>query len=207
MSQIIYLLPTIFWMWMIWECIRYDLERSTWIWLLILLNFPGAIIYFFARRLPNMNFPVSKHFQRCFRRNELWDAEAAALNIGNAYQFVMLGKIRQELGLLEKAKDSYLEALAKEPNNLQSLWGITKIELKNENFIQSKETLAQILNLKPEYEYGDAALLYIKTLIRLDEKDNIEDLLEKNIRVWNKPEAYILLAEIHLEEAKTLAFA
>ena len=201
--SIVYLLPTIFWMWMIWECVRYDPERYTWIWLLILLNFPGAVIYFFARRLPALNLPTSKRWQRRLRRDELWNAEAAAQNIGNAYQFVNLGKLRQELGLFEEAKDSYLNALEKEPNNLQALWGIVEIDNKNENFSEVKENLEKILSIKPDYEYGNASLIYIKTLIKLKEQEDIKNLLEENIKIWNKPEAYLLLAEIQIEEAKT----
>ena len=184
MPNIIYLLPTIFWMWMIWECVRYDPEKNTWLWLLIFLNFPGAVIYFFARFLPKINLPVlpvPSFFKRRLRRNELWHAEAAALNIGNAYQFIILGDLRRDLGLLEKAQEAYQQALAKEPENLQALWGMIQIEKKQENLISVKEYLQKLLALKPNYDYGNALLMYIKILIELKEQAKAQNLLKFGI--------------------------
>ena len=208
MPQLIYLLPTIFWMWMIWECVRYDPESRTWLWLLIFLNVPGAVIYFFARKLPTMriDLPAPRFLQRRLRQKELWKAEADVLNIGNAYQYRVLGDLRLDLGLLEEAQDAYQQALEKEPNNLKALWGIVQIERSNNNLTNIKEYLQKILAIKPDYEYGEGSLLYIKTVLELEELDTAKILLEENIKHWNKPEARLLLAEIYMhEESKEAA--
>lgn len=209
--QLIYVLPTIFWMWMIWECVRYDPESRTWLWLLVFLNVPGAVIYFFARKLPNMNLeiPIPKFMQRRLRQKEIWRAEADVLNIGNAHQYIVLADLRRDLRLFDEAKDAYLQALEKEPDNLKALWGIVQIETRNSNLTKVKEYLKKILEIKPDYEYGDGSLLYIKILLELEEKNEAEILLEDNIKNWNKPEARLLLAELYLqkerkEEAKIL---
>ncbi|MEL6493534.1 MAG: tetratricopeptide repeat protein [Cyanobacteria bacterium J06623_7] len=200
MSQFIYLLPTCFWIWMIWECVTHDPQKHTWIWVLILFNFPGAIIYFLVRRLPELDFPAAKYVQRRLRRDELWNAEAAAVNIGNAHQWVMLGDIRQELRLFDKAKEAYLQALEQEPNHLKALWGMVHIAYEKDNFTDARTYLVQILKLKPDYEYGAAALLHIKVLLELEEKAAARSLLEENLQIWNKPEAYLLLAKLEIEE-------
>ena len=44
---------------MIWECVCYDPDSIIWLWLLMFFNFPSAIIYFFARKLPNFNLEIS----------------------------------------------------------------------------------------------------------------------------------------------------
>ena len=187
---------------MICECIAYDPQRSIWIWILIFFNFPGAIVYFFVRRLPELDFPVSRHIQRRMRRDELWNAEAAAENIGNAYQWVILGDLRRELRLLDKAKDAYLQALDKESDNLQAMWGIVQIEYERQNYADAREYLVRIIELKPDYEYGNAALLHIKALLWLNEESVAQQLLEENIKVWNKPEAYLLLAKLNLKQGQ-----
>ena len=187
---------------MIWECIAYDPQKHVWIWVLIFFNFPGAIIYFLVRRLPDLDFPASRYIQRRLRRDELWNAEADAVNIGNAHQWVILGNIRQELRMFDKAKDAYLEALEKEPENLKALWGMVQIECDCDNFAEAKEYLVKILKLKPDYEYGGAALLHIKVLLELKEEAAARQLLEENLRVWNKPEAYLLLAKIEIEHGE-----
>ncbi|MEL6578827.1 MAG: tetratricopeptide repeat protein [Cyanobacteria bacterium J06621_12] len=203
MPQIIYLLPTCFWIWMIVECIARDPQRKIWIWVLIFFNFPGAIVYFCVRCLPELDFPIARKIQRRVRRDELWNAEAAAANIGNAYQWVILGDVRRELGLFNKAKDAYSQAIEQEQDNLKALWGMVDIEYEQNDFTAAKEHLAHILKLKSDYEYGNAALLYIKVLLELQEEAAAQELLEKNIKVWNKPEAYLLLAEINIKQGET----
>lgn len=202
--ELFYFLPTLFWMWMIWECVRYDPEKRTWLWLLVFLNFPGAVIYFFARKLPNLNLdiPIPNFLQRRFRQKEIWRAEADVLNIGNAHQYIALADLKRELRLYDEAKNAYLQALEKEPNNLKALWGVVQIEQRDNNLSQVKDYLERILAVKPDYEYGDGELLYIKTLIELEEKENIEALLLKCIKSWNKPEARLILAELYIEQER-----
>ena len=190
---------------MIVECITRDPQKKIWIWVLIFFNFPGAIVYFFVRCLPELDFPLARKIQRRVRRDELWNAEAAAANIGNAYQWVILGDIRRELGLYNKAKDAYAQALEQEPDNLKALWDMVETEREQDDFAAAKEHLAQLLKLKPDYEYGNAALLYIKVLLELEEETAAQQLLEENIRVWNKPEAYLLLAQINIKQGETEA--
>ena len=190
---------------MIWECVVRDPQRSTWIWLLILFNFPGAIIYFLVRRLPELDFPVTKYIQRRMRQDELWNAEAETANIGNSYQWVKLGDLSKELRLLDKARDAYMQALEQEPNNLKALWGLVELEYENDEFESARGHLTQILNLKPDYEYGNAALLHIKVLLKLQDEATAQELLEENLRIWNKPEAYLLLAKIYIKQQKTVA--
>lgn len=189
---------------MIWECVRCDPDRRIWLWLLILFNFPGAIIYFFARKLPNLNWaiPLPELMLRRLRQKEIWRAEADVLNIGNAHQYIILGNLKQDLRLYTEAKNSYLQALEKEPNNLRALWGLVLVEKQEKNLAGVKQYLQQILAVKPDYEYGDGELLYIKTLLELGKKEAAEPLLLKCIKTWNKPEARLLLAEIYLEQDK-----
>ena len=192
---------------MIYDCVRNDPEKNIWIWILIFLNVPGAIIYFLVRRLPLMNLPIPNYFTRWTRRREIWNAEAAAMNIGKAHQFVRLGNLLYDLKLFERATKAYETALEKEADNTQALWGIASIETKNKNFKNAKGHLEKLLKLDPEYKYGDASLLYIKTLLALGETDIAKVELEGNIKSWGKPEAYLMIAEIqgkqgHIEEAK-----
>jgi hypothetical protein len=93
MVQVLAFMTTGFWMLMIFDCVRNDPERNTWIWILIFLNFPGAVIYFLVRRLPQMNLPVPNYFKRWANRQQLWSAEAAVRHIGKAHQYVMLGNL------------------------------------------------------------------------------------------------------------------
>lgn len=196
MSYFLWLLPTIFWIWAIIDCLTNDPERNTWIWLLIFLHFPGAVIYFIVRRLPNLNLPIPNYFSRWTRRQELWNAEAAAINIGKAHQFVLLGNLLYDLDRLERAENAYETALEKEPDNDQALWGAAQVAMRHNNFAKAKTHLETLLKIDREYKQGDASLAYIKTLLALQETDTAQEQLEEHLKYWRKSEAYFLLAEI-----------
>src|SRR5215218_8707543 len=47
-----WLVGAAFWIWMLIHCIRNDPDRNLWIWILLIGNFPGALVYFFVRWVP-----------------------------------------------------------------------------------------------------------------------------------------------------------
>ncbi len=202
MSQIILLLPTIFWLWMIYECVRNDPERHIWLWILIFLNFPGALIYFVVRKLPQMNVNTPINIKRWTYQSRLWNAEAAAMNIGKAYQYEVLGNLYLETEQWDKAADAYNTTLEKEPSNIQALWGLASIKVRKKDFEAAKEHLGAILKLDPEYKYGEASLLYIKTILSLKEIDQAKNLLQEHIHTWRKAEAYLMMAKIQAEQGE-----
>jgi hypothetical protein len=200
--SIVALLPTIFWVWMIYECVRSDPEKNTWLWILIFLNVIGATVYFFARWLPHNSatLPIPTYVGRWLQRERLWNLEAEARNIGNAYQFVNLGNLQTDLGLYAEAEESFQKALAKDPKDTHAIWGAAYIDMHNENYQSARERLSKLLELDPEYKFGDASLAYAKTLVALNDTEAAKDYLGKHIKSWAKPEAYYMLAKIKADE-------
>jgi hypothetical protein len=190
------LVATAFWMWMIYDCVRNDPERNTWMWLLIFLNGAGALIYFFARYLPRTPLPLPKFAGRWMRRDELWQAEAAARNIGNAYQFVTLAGLLQEIGEDGPAAENYEKALAREPDNLQALWGAAGLALKAGDRDRARGLLERLMERDPNHGYGDASLAYGKLLFEAGELERAETHFSSHLKSWGHPEAYLLQARI-----------
>lgn len=198
-----WILTTGFWIWMILDCVQNERDRQLWIYILIFTNAPGALVYFIARWLPRANIPVPKYFSRNKRERELWMAESEARNIGKAHQFVKLGTILCDLGMFDKAEDAYKQALEKESNNIQALWGAASIDLRNKKFESAKKHLETLLKVAPDHKYGDASLAYGRTLFMLKDFDTARPHLEKHIKDWAHPEAYIILAEILSKQGDT----
>lgn len=200
MTQIIVLLTTGFWLLMIYDCVRNDPQKNQWLYILIFLNFPGAVIYFLVRRLPQIDIPLPQYFSRWTRQRELWMAEADTRNIGKAHQFAVLGNLLCDMGMFSRAEEAYKTALEKEPNNIQSLWGAAFIDLQNKKFESARLHLENLLKVEPNYKYGDASLAYGKVLFELKDRETAKIHLEKDIKQWGHPESYIMLANILLEE-------
>jgi hypothetical protein len=197
------LLPSAFWMLMIFDCVRNEPDRQTWIYILIFLNVAGAIVYFFACWLPRSNVAAPSYFKRWSLRQPLWNAEAGVRNIGKAHQYVTLGNVLTEMGTFDKAVVAYQQALEKEPANVHALWGAAFIEMRNKQFAVAREHLQALLKLDSDYKCGEASLLYGKVLFELGDWEIAQSHLEKDIKHWSHPESSLLLATIQSKAGNT----
>jgi len=196
------LLTTIFWIFMIVDCIRNEQGNNRWVWILVIifLNFPGAIVYFVIRRLPSMNLPVPNYFGRWTRRRELWTAEANARNIGKAHQFVLLGNLLCDLDMFDRAENAFTTALDKESDNAQALWGAAFIDMRKKRFESARTHLENLLKVDPRHRSGDASLAYGKTLFALKDWDAAETHLQEDLKEWGHAETYLMLAEMQAKQ-------
>lgn len=191
-----------FWMLMIFDCVRNEPKGSSWLWLLIWLNFPGAVIYFAARKLPYLDIPVPNFFKRWTMKEALWNAEAGVHNIGKSHQYLILGNVLLEMGNLDRSLEAYREALNKEATNFHALWGCTKIEMQRQKFDLAAAYLKTLLTQEPEYKRGEASLLYGKALYELMQWDDARAHLALDIKQWSHPESFILLAKIAIQDGE-----
>ena len=187
-----------FWMLMIFDCVRNEPKGSSWLWLLIIMNFPGAVIYFAARKLPYLDIPVPNFFKRWTMKDALWNAEAGVANIGKSHQHVILGNVLMEMGDLDRALASYQEALKKETANTHALWGCGTIEMRRGNFDSVQKYLKDLLEIDAEYKRGEASLLYGKALYELTQWSAAKQHLDLDVKRWSHSESFLLLAKIAL---------
>jgi hypothetical protein len=196
------LVPTLFWLWMIYDCVKHDPERSTWLWILIFLNFPGAVIYFLVRRAPTMNWPTPHFFRKWLHREKLWNAEAAARNIGKVHQFVILGNELYAVGEADRAHHAFEQALSKDAKNPQALWGMAQILIERQDFQGARGYLETLLQVDPEHKYGDASLAYCQTLVNLEDWEAAYPNLEADIKQWSHPESTLMLARLQIRDGQ-----
>jgi hypothetical protein len=199
------LLPSAFWMLMIFDCVRNEPDRQTWLWILLFLNVAGAVVYFFACWLPRANLPIPNYFKRWTYGQQLWNAEAGVRNIGKAHQYVTLGNVLCEMGTFDKAAEAYQQALEKEPNNPHALWGAAFVEMRNKQFDRAREHLARLLELDRDYKCGEASLFYGKALFELQDWEAAKDFIQQDIKYWSHPESSILLATILIQQGNSQA--
>jgi tetratricopeptide (TPR) repeat protein len=185
-----------FWMLMIFDCVRNEPKGSSWLWLLIMLNIPGAFIYFVARKLPYLDIPVPNFFKRWTMKDALWNAEAGVANIGKSHQYVTLGNVLMEMGNLDRALECYREAIHKEPGNTHALWGCATIEMQRKNFDLARSYLQELLDRDADYKRGEASLLYGKALYELKQWPTAKEHLDLDVKRWSHSESFLLLAKI-----------
>ncbi|WP_298860749.1 tetratricopeptide repeat protein [uncultured Gimesia sp.] len=189
----------LFMIWMLVDCVRKDPDRFLWFWVILIFQPFGTLIYFFVRWLPTNHIQLPEFARPLFRQRRLNELETAALQIGNAYQFVRWGDALKEAGIQQKSLDAYHEALKKEPDNLQALWGAAQIEMQIKKIEIAKSRCQKILDIDPEYKFGDVSLLFCKTLCELDTPENAREHLAKHTKRWRQPEALYILATLEVE--------
>jgi hypothetical protein len=195
----------IFLIWMIVYCLRNDPERSVWLWVILIFQPFGAIIYFLARWLPSSTLRPPKALQRLFMGREIQRKRIAAVQIGNAHQHVELADALREAGRLDEAAVAYSKALAKDPKHLGALWGAGSVNYLRDDFPAARQNLEAALAIDPAYKFGDVSLLYANTLLKLNERDCACEHLERHTRRWRHPEALYRLAEIRAQTGDHVA--
>lgn len=187
----------LFLIWMVVYCLRNDPDRHIWLFILFLIQPLGPFLYFFFRWLPSSELQPPAFAQRWTRGRELQRLETAALQIGNAHQYVQYGEALKSVGQTERALTAFLQALEKEPQNLAALWGAAAMEFKAQRYESAGSKLRAILDVDESYKFGDVSLLYGKTLEALGEDEQARVHFETHTRKWRQPEAMYRLANLY----------
>ncbi len=200
---IIVFATTGFWMLMIFDCIRNEPQGSSWLWLTIGCYFPGAATYFAVRKLPELALQQPMFFKRWRLKAALRNAEAGIYTIGRSHQYVMLGNVLLEMGNLDRALESYQEALSREAASLPALWGCAIVEIQQQKFDRAAAHLKRLLSKEPEYKHGAASFLYGKALYKLAKWDKAKKQLDRDVNQWHHLESLLLLANIAIEQRES----
>jgi hypothetical protein len=184
-----------FTIWMIVYCVRNDSERETWIWILLMFPAMGAVIYFLSRWLPSSSLEPPAFVKRWRDGPKIRRLEIAAQQIGNSHQFVEWGDALRDVKDWPHSRLAYQKALAKEPANLQALWGAAHSEAQLGDHAAARGYLERVMAVDPGYKFGDVSLLYGRTLRALNEADAEVAHWRTHLKKWRHPEALFLLAE------------
>ncbi len=183
------------WIWMLIECIRKDPDRNMWVWIILIVPF-GALFYFAFCWLPASGLRLPSGVRRFTRGREIERLAVAAQQIGNAHQFVQWGDGLRDVRQFDAAASAYASALAKEDDNRQALWGAGLVDFELKRYESARERLIKLLEIDPQYKFGDVSLVYGRTLYELNQRDAANEHLQKHVKRWRHPEAFFVLAQI-----------
>lgn len=192
----------IFWVWMLVDCIMNEPEKYMWIWILLFTNIPGAVIYFILRNPVNFRPVLPDFIKGLMKGREINQAESDAYNVPNAHNYSKLGDIYLDTGNTKKAYEAYGKALESDTKDIRSLWGSSRIDMKNKDYGKAVKKLSLLLKLEPDYQYGDSSLAYGKSLFEINDLKNAKKHLEEYLKKHSHPEAKLILADIIAGEEK-----
>lgn len=193
---------TVFWVWMLIDCIMNEPDRHIWIWVLLIANIPGAIVYFIVRRPLAIRMAMPKFLQKIMHGREINQAELDAFNVPNAYHYSKLGGIYLDLGDIKNAAKAYNKALQFDGNDIESLWGASQADMKNRDYESAKTKLEKLLKAAPDHQYGDALMEYCRALFETNDLKELKIRLSEYLKKWSNPEAKLMMATILAGEGK-----
>ncbi|MFN0018501.1 MAG: tetratricopeptide repeat protein, partial [Pirellulaceae bacterium] len=191
------------WLWMLIDCLRHEEDRQSWLGVLIILWAPGAVAYFFLRWLPRQRRLQRSLFGWLTHGRKIGRLQAAAHHIGNCNQFVELGEALREVGRVDEARTAFQKALAKDPGNLQALWGAARVEEAASNYSAARQHLQAILDVDSGYKFGDVSLTYGRVLVEMKDSQEARIHLERHVSRWPDPEAIVRLAVVLIEQGES----
>ncbi len=194
-----------FWVWMFYECIHHERGCVRLAWLLTIshLSIIGAITYFFLGWVPR-TFSLKQRLEK--RRKLKCDLKQALANvrhIGKAHQYVKLGQVYEAMGKPGHALAAFQQALVREPDHPEALWGSATIEYQTHNLDQSKTSLERLMEIRPDFKFGDASLHYGQVLFDSGMYSLAQQHLEQHLKHWSHPEAALLMAQIQAQLQNT----
>ncbi len=189
-----------FLIWMLIDCVRHEPDRGIWIFLMIFLQGFGCFIYFFVRFLPRGNFGFLNSLLARFQTKELNRLRIEAKQIGNSYHWFHYGEKLQERQQYPQAEQAYRNALEKEPDNIQTLWGLAVCLEKQKKFEEAFQSVARIYEQDPGYKFGDVSLAFARLLIEMEKWDEAGKHLQTHVKRWRQPEGLYLLARCQLRQ-------
>lgn len=182
---------------MLYHCDRNEPDRNFWFWIIFIAQPFGLVAYILVRYLPSRDVRIPAKFLRWTRQRELTRLEIAAEQIGNPYQYILWGDALRDVRMFDQAFHAYGQALAKDPRNLQALWGSAQVALIQKRYSDVLSFTAVILEMDPEYKFGDVLLAHGRALSETGKDDEALSSLDKHVKRWRHPESLYLLAEIH----------
>jgi hypothetical protein len=188
----------IFWILMIYDCVKRRSRSRGWLWFLIIGNVPAAVFYLLFRNASLTQKPVISPEKLERLANNLKMAEDGVKYIGKAHQYVLLGNALFDMAEYDRALVAYRGALSREPTCSPALYGCAYIEVGQNDFDVALNHLNLLMKNDPEHKRGEVSLLYGKILCATDKWSLAKIHLERDVKYWGHAESWILLAKIVL---------
>ena len=182
-------------LWMIIDAIR----RKEWMWVGILLIFPGlgTLWYFFYIYRDS---PPTRGFELpgAHDRRRIKQLQAQIHHLDKAHHYSQLGDIFFQQGKLEKAEACYRAALERDPQDLDTRAHLGQCLLRLKRPAEARPLLEGVVTENPKHDYGHTMMALAETLTALGETDNALLCWQHITQNHAYPRAKVQLAQLYL---------
>jgi len=191
------ILVGLFNLWMIIDAVR----RREWMWVVILLIFPGLgtlwyFFYIYRGAPPTRGFELPG----AYNRRRIRELQAQIHHLDKAHHYSQLGDIYFQQGQLEKAEACYRAALERDAQELDTRAHLGQCLLRLKRPAEARPLLEGVVTEDPRHDYGHTMMALAETLTALGETDNAVLYWQHITQNHAYPRAKVQLAELYLAQ-------
>ena len=166
-----------------------------WFWVIIFLGPIGAAVYFFVEVLPGFNWklPVFERWERGRRREWLEKLVSESPSQGALCE---LAWIRAKDGDHARAIELYNEALRRDPEDLESLFGRGLSAMETGDYASAVKDLTTLTQAEPNYKLQEGNLALAEAYEGLGEPDKAAQVYRSILKRTEVSQAYFCLGRL-----------
>jgi hypothetical protein len=172
-----------------------------WIFIILFLGAPGALIYLFVEALPDLGL-VGQSFKVFPRRKRIGELEAAIHDNPSAGNYEELGGLYMDDGNFAQARAAFNKAIAARADTLDPFYrrGVCAIQLGDA--AAALPDLERVVAKEPDYDFLRAAALLAHAYAQTGQKEKAEALFRHVTITSTLSETYLNFAELLASEGR-----
>jgi hypothetical protein len=160
-----------------------------WLWVILLLGLPGALIYFVVEVLPDAGL-LRQSFKVFPRRRRIHELEAAILDNPSAGNYEELADLYSEEGQFARAKQCYDKAISARTDSPDPFYRRGIAELQLGEFAAAVPDLERVVSKDPQYDFHRAIGLLAHAYANAGQPEKAESLFQRAVQISTLSETY-----------------
>jgi hypothetical protein len=186
-----YLLLTALWfafvIWMVVDSVRTS-GFSYWIWIILVFQPIGAIVYFILNVLPTLG--TARMWDRMVSsQKRIRQLKGQIHDMDRPYHWAKLGDEYREARKWDDAAKCYEEALAREKENEEARYGLGRVRLQQKRWEAAVDMLAPLIAAQATYDFGAGPLALARAWRGMNRPDEALGAYEKVLSRYTYAEA------------------
>ena len=172
-----------------------------WIWIILFLGPPGALIYLCAEALPDLGL-LRGSLKMFPRRKRIRELEALVYDNPSAGNYEELGDLYMEDGRLAQARAAFDKAIAARSDTLDAFYRRGACALQLGDAAAALPDLERVVGKEPRYDFDRAAGLLAHAYAQTGQKERAETLFRQVTARSVASETYLNFADLLASEGK-----
>jgi hypothetical protein len=172
-----------------------------WIWVILFLGAPGAVIYLFVEALPDLGL-VGQSLKVFPRRKRIRELESAIRDNPSPGNYEELGDLYMDDGKLAQARAAFDKAIAKRADTPDPFYRRAVCAIQLGDGAAAVPDLERVVTKEPDYDFQRAAGLLAHAYAHAGDKQRAESLFRKVTTTSTLSETYLNFAELLASEQR-----